>query len=683
MAELYLAKDPEAHRLVVIKRILPYLAQQTEFVQMFLDEARIAAQLHHPNIIQVHELGALQGSIFLAMEFVEGVDLRKILQAELAKRQLVPAKVAASLTAALCSGLDYAHKRKGSDGRPLGIIHRDISPQNLMVGFKGEVKLVDFGIAKATAFMERSQPGIIKGKFLYLSPEQLAQERVDHRADIFAVGTMLYEVTTGRSPFFKPTTEGVIYAIRAEDPPAPHLVSREVPVEISRVVMRCLMKDRAKRYQHAGEIQADLEEYLQEVKFGADEVRNYVSKLFGAEEERTQLFTGSEGPATGELASPGELPGPPVDMSMHDQKTNPVRTNPVLAAQQAQGNYTIPTGRAIDVMPTTDQVLLNEMGLEPTHMATELPPELRSAAPLLTSNALTPIYGSTPRPSAPRSSPPPPRQGRPVFEVPVDYAKDELPSANFPSLPREPRTTPQRPSALKSARPGSQTDKSAPLGQALGTGPGSTTDAGLATGDRSDKFMMLGTSDITGQTSWRDATSKMRARFAKLTEKPWMVALLACAVVLLVALFAVTVMRLLNPAPASSLRGSKPLPYVAPRPKAMPVVLPSLTPPKPAPVPALIDAGASPEEGVREASTLPAPLTPEVDNKVKVNFVAPKDTAIQDSDGRPITPNSSEYFVPGRHKVTFRCLGRQSMFTEFEVKISGEVQTVTLRCPRR
>ena len=163
MAELYLAKDPSNDSLVVIKRILPYLAQETEFVRMFLDEARIAAQMHHPHIIQMHELGHLEGTIFIAMEFVEGVDLRKILQQEQKRMSVVPPDIAAFLTARLCEGLHYAHNKAGSDGRPMGFIHRDVSPQNLMVGYRGEVKLVDFGISKATSFMERSKPGVIKG----------------------------------------------------------------------------------------------------------------------------------------------------------------------------------------------------------------------------------------------------------------------------------------------------------------------------------------------------------------------------------------------------------------------------------------------------------------------------------------------------------------------------------------
>ncbi|MFT3835754.1 MAG: protein kinase [Myxococcaceae bacterium] len=291
MAELYLAKDNEHSRLVVIKRILPYLAQEAEFVRMFLDEARIAAQLHHPNIIQLYELGKLEGSIFIAMEFVEGVDLRKILQQEQKKGSAVPPYAAAWLTARLCDGLHYAHHRLGADGRSLGIIHRDVSPQNLMVGYRGEVKLVDFGIAKAAASMERSKPGVIKGKFLYLSPEQLSQERIDHRADLFALGTMLYEVTVGKSPFHKPTTEAVIYAIRAEDPAPPHLIRPNYPQELSRIVMRCLVKDRAKRYQQAVEVLADLEAWMKrEAPTSQASVQSYVDGLFGGEDDRTGIF---------------------------------------------------------------------------------------------------------------------------------------------------------------------------------------------------------------------------------------------------------------------------------------------------------------------------------------------------------------------------------------------------------
>ncbi len=291
MAELYLAKDTKKDRLVVIKRILPYLAQEREFVQMFLDEARIASQLHHPNIITVYELGHLEGSIFIAMEYVEGVDLRKIFNEEQKRQGTVPPNITAWLTSKLCDGLHYAHNRTGADGKPLQIIHRDVSPQNLMIGYQGQVKLVDFGIAKAGAIMERSKPGVIKGKFLYLSPEQLSQERIDHRADIFALGTMMYELTVGKSPFYKATTEAVIYAIRAEEPPPPHLTRRDFPMGLSRIIMRCLQKDRSKRYQQAGEVHADLEAWMRtEARTTVEDVKHYVARLFGSDEERTSLF---------------------------------------------------------------------------------------------------------------------------------------------------------------------------------------------------------------------------------------------------------------------------------------------------------------------------------------------------------------------------------------------------------
>ncbi|HZI13882.1 MAG TPA: protein kinase [Myxococcus sp.] len=290
MAELFLAQCPPDPELVVIKRILPYLSEEPEFVQMFLDEARIAAQLHHPNIVQVHELGHWGDNIFIAMEYVEGVDLRRVVAEEAKHGAVVPCGVAARICAQVAAGLDYAHHSRGVDGRPLELIHRDVSPQNVMIAYDGRIKLVDFGIAKAGAFMERSKPGVIKGKFLYLAPEQVSQERLDHRADIFALGTMLYEITTGKQPFNRPTTEGILYAIRNEDPSPPHLLRDDYPEGLSRIIMRCLTKDRSQRYQRASAVRADLDAFLASgaLKQSLD-VSEYVARLLGAEEERTVL----------------------------------------------------------------------------------------------------------------------------------------------------------------------------------------------------------------------------------------------------------------------------------------------------------------------------------------------------------------------------------------------------------
>ncbi|WP_386963577.1 serine/threonine-protein kinase [Archangium violaceum] len=290
MAELFLAQEPPSPELLVIKRILPYLSEEPEFVQMFLDEARIAAQLHHPNIVQLFGLGKIGESIFIAMEYLEGVDLRRILAEEAKFTASVPYAVATRICAQVASGLEYAHNSKGVDGRPLGLIHRDVSPQNVMVTYNGAVKLVDFGIAKAEAIAERSKPGVIKGKFLYLSPEQVMQERLDHRSDIFALGVMLYEITTGRSPYARPTTEGILYAIRFENPSPPHLIRDDYPEELSRIVMKCLVKDRSQRYQRAAQVQADLEELLESgLLRQSDDVAAYIARLLGEEEERTML----------------------------------------------------------------------------------------------------------------------------------------------------------------------------------------------------------------------------------------------------------------------------------------------------------------------------------------------------------------------------------------------------------
>jgi serine/threonine-protein kinase len=316
MAELFLAQQPPKAELVVLKRILPYLSEEPEFVQMFLDEAKIAAQLHHPNIVQVYELGKLDNTIFIAMEFVEGIDLRRVMQEEQKFGATVPYGVAAAICAQVAAGLDYAHNSVAVDGRPLDLIHRDVSPQNVMIAYDGRVKLVDFGIAKAGAFIDaRSKPGVIKGKFLYLSPEQVAQLVLDRRADIFALGTMMYEITTGKSPFAKPTTEGILYAIRSEDPSPPHLIKDDYPQELSRIIMRCLVKDRDQRYQHAMDVADDLMAFVNSgvIKQSTD-IAEYIARLMGEEEERTVLHIPVATPAgrkDATLAMPAGLTGRP------------------------------------------------------------------------------------------------------------------------------------------------------------------------------------------------------------------------------------------------------------------------------------------------------------------------------------------------------------------------------------
>lgn len=374
MAELFLAKDTREDRLVVLKRILPYLAEEAEFVRMFLDEARIAASLHHANVVEVYELGRLDGSTFIAMEWVDGHDLRKVLAKEQERGGVVPPGVAAWLVARLCEGLHYAHFRTGPDGKPLGIIHRDVSPQNVMVSFNADVKLVDFGIAKATAWMSRSKPGVIKGKFLYLAPEQLSQEKLDHRADLFALGTMLYELTTGKSPFYRSSTEAVIYAIKMEDAPAPHTVRAGYPASLSKVVMKCLQRDRDRRYQTAEEIRVALENFMRvDAPTTRNDVIKYVSGLFGAEEERTSIYippNAQSSPAGAaaqrsdetrpDLPPAGKGPQETTDIprggpgfgKLDEERTAPIATSP---ARTALPEGRRPTGETVSIPGEPEQ----------------------------------------------------------------------------------------------------------------------------------------------------------------------------------------------------------------------------------------------------------------------------------------------------------------------------------------
>lgn len=291
MAELFLAKDSRSRELVVIKRILPYLAEEPEFVRMFLDEARIVSQLHHPNVVELKELGKLEGTLFIAMEWVNGTDLRKVCVRQQEKRKRVPWYLGAYAVTKLCAGLHYAHRRAGLDGRVLGIVHRDVSPQNVMIGYRGEVKLVDFGIAKATAWVTRSKPGVIKGKFQYLAPEMLGEGKgIDARADIFSVGAVLYEVTTGQSPFHRATSEGVIAAIRSEVPAEPHELIDTYPLALSEIVMRCLEKDPAHRFQTCEELRLALDDVLAADRpTTREQLTHFMESLFGTESERTAV----------------------------------------------------------------------------------------------------------------------------------------------------------------------------------------------------------------------------------------------------------------------------------------------------------------------------------------------------------------------------------------------------------
>ncbi len=257
MAEVYLAETPPpVVRRVAIKRIRPAMAVERDFVTMFIDEARVAASFDHPNIVRVldFEAGEEDGAPpYLVMEYIDGPDLRRILWEASTKKLWIPFDIGASIVAKAARGLDYAHHFKGPDGTPLDVIHRDLSPQNVMLTKSGIVKVVDFGIAKAAGRNTRTQAGVIKGKYAYMAPEQVYGKALDPRTDVFALGILLYEVMTYVNPFRKERDEATLIAVTEEDPVHPRDRRPDLPDDLCEIALKALAKDPADRFQTAGE----------------------------------------------------------------------------------------------------------------------------------------------------------------------------------------------------------------------------------------------------------------------------------------------------------------------------------------------------------------------------------------------------------------------------------------------
>ncbi|ATB27267.1 serine/threonine protein kinase [Melittangium boletus] len=282
MAEVWLARQRGIEgfaKNVVVKRILPHLAEDREFVEMFRNEALIAAKFNHPNIAQVYEFGEANGTYFIAMEYIHGEDLGRVLRKAFNAGGWIAQPLAIRIVAAACEGLYYAHTRTDDAGRPLKVVHRDISPQNILISFDGSVKLVDFGIAKAADQASMTKSGAIKGKFAYMAPEQAAGKALDHRADIFAIGLVLYEMLTSERPLKRDMELATLQAALECNIPPPSQVA-DVPRELDSVVMRALAKAADDRYRDARQLQTSLEEFLVSQRWVAGSVQ--ISELMEA-----------------------------------------------------------------------------------------------------------------------------------------------------------------------------------------------------------------------------------------------------------------------------------------------------------------------------------------------------------------------------------------------------------------
>jgi eukaryotic-like serine/threonine-protein kinase len=270
MAELFLARQtgPSGfERPVVIKRVLPHLARERDFRDMFLDEARLVVQIRHPNVVQVQELGDDGGDLFLVMEYLEGESLSSLAKRLTAAGERLPDRVALHVVAEACAGLHAAHELRSGD-RHLGLVHRDVSPHNLFVLYSGQIKVIDFGIAKAADRSSKTQTGTVKGKFAYMAPEQVRAEEVDRRADVFSLGVVLHELLTGKPLFARPHDFLMMQAVCLEPIPPPS-ATREVPAEVERVVMKALARDPSERYESALALRRDLSALLAGMQTGA------------------------------------------------------------------------------------------------------------------------------------------------------------------------------------------------------------------------------------------------------------------------------------------------------------------------------------------------------------------------------------------------------------------------------
>ncbi|ACY16379.1 serine/threonine protein kinase [Haliangium ochraceum DSM 14365] len=285
MAEIYLARelDGDSGEYLVVKRILPSFATDRELVSMFLDEQRVAVTLMHANIVRTYDVGQVEGDYFISMEYLHGEDVRRIFRMVQKRRDRLPLAVAINLIAQAAAGLNYAHDKRGMDLRPLNIVHRDVTPHNLVVTFDGLVKLVDFGVAKAANRHVDTKVGTIKGKIPYMSPEQCKGLALDRRCDLYALGVILYEVTTGTRVYGAGGSDIALMrriVDEAVEPPSARVEG--YPLALERIVLKALQKDPAHRYQTAAAIRADLEAFArsQRIDMSTQALSDFMSENF-------------------------------------------------------------------------------------------------------------------------------------------------------------------------------------------------------------------------------------------------------------------------------------------------------------------------------------------------------------------------------------------------------------------
>ncbi|MEW6430590.1 MAG: DUF2378 family protein [Myxococcota bacterium] len=313
MGEVWLAKQKGPagfEKLVVVKTLLQHLKEDQEFVNMFFDEARIAAVLNHPNIAQIYDLGEDKGEYYIAMEYVHGLSLRDVLVHATEKRGGMPLALKCRVIADAAAALDFAHQAKTPSGQPLDLIHRDVSPQNILLGFNGSVKLIDFGVAKAANKLVRTATGIIKGKYAYMSPEQAYGKDLDGRSDVFGLGIVFWEILCTERLFKRENETDTLRAVVGAPIHPPSQLDRGVPRALDAIVLKALDRDRESRYQTAGELQKAIESFLARQRLPATSAHlaAFMRELFPEDVEIEPVLT-----APGEVTHSTDKSAPTLD----------------------------------------------------------------------------------------------------------------------------------------------------------------------------------------------------------------------------------------------------------------------------------------------------------------------------------------------------------------------------------
>jgi serine/threonine-protein kinase len=406
MAEIFLARQAGLagfEKTVVIKRIRPHLSKEANFVRMFLNEAKLAAQLNHPNVVQIYDLGKINESYFIAMEYLFGRDMRKIIPKAETLGIPFPMVYALKIASSVCEGLYYAHQRSDRYGNPLNIVHRDVTPENIFVSFDGTVKILDFGIAKAANRTDQTRAGEIKGKLSYMSPEQCMGRPLDRRSDLFSLGVVLYEWLTGFKLFTGDSEVAILRSITEGKIYAPSYFKSDIPDAVERILMRALEKDRDQRYQTAWEMQYDLDQFLGQYEFTPSNIHlsNFLKQLFSDEldAERHRLNHAVLG--RGDISAVNAVPPPlPADALAENVAEEMLEDLEESLSKDPDDESTVAApppshmGPMVPVVPPLAAVSTLEGNGDPSRVTVQL--ELRESE-LLTLEQLALKHGLTPQ----------------------------------------------------------------------------------------------------------------------------------------------------------------------------------------------------------------------------------------------------------------------------------------------